>query len=60
LTPTPEESHALAELRATIAELRERRRKLSLTISRLVESKRTLEARLRTRARRAKGKALER
>lgn len=53
----PDEARQHADLTAAIAEFRERRRRLTITISRLVESKRTLENRLRTRARRAEPSA---
>lgn len=50
-TPT-DEAQALADLSTSIAELRERRRKLTITIAKLVERRRLISDRLRTRERR--------
>lgn len=49
---TPDEAQQLSSLAESIKLLRERRRKLTLTISKLIERKRLIEDRLRTRARR--------
>lgn len=54
---TPDEAQNLADLTTSIATLRERRRKLTLTISKLVERKRLIEDRARTRARRAEDRS---
>lgn len=49
---TPDEAQQLSSLTESIKLLRERRRKLTLTISKLVERHRLIKDRLRTRARR--------
>lgn len=52
MTTTPNEAQDLESLRTSIEALRARRRRLTITISKLLESKRTIEARLRKRAQR--------
>jgi len=51
-TINPEEAQQLASLSESITLLRERRRKLTLTIAKLVERRKIISDRLRTRARR--------